>query len=77
MDIRRRFLSIFNKNTIDDYLTIEALEDGLTVSLSLNDCEYSIDGINNWKTVAAVTATEPINTGQTISFRGNLSPISN
>lgn len=77
MDIRRRFLSIFNKNTIDDYLTIEALEDDLTVSLSLNDCEYSIDGINNWKTVAAGTATEPINTGQTISFRGNLSPISN
>lgn len=29
---------------INDYLTIEALEDGLTASLSTNACEYCIDG---------------------------------
>ena len=25
------------------YLTVEALEDGLTASLSVNDCEYRVD----------------------------------
>ena len=57
-----------------NYLTIEALEDGLTASLSDNSCEYCVDGDGNWKTLAANTATESINTGQTLSFRGNLTP---
>lgn len=29
---------------MNNYLTIEALEDGLTVSLSTNACEYCVDG---------------------------------
>ena len=61
----------------DNYLTIEALQDGLTASLSVNSCEYCIDGDGNWKTLTADTATESINTGQTLSFRGNLIPTSN
>ena len=57
---------------INNYLTIEALEDGLTASLSENACEYCVDGDGNWITLAAGTATESINTGQTLSFRGKL-----
>ena len=60
----------------DNYLTIEALEDGLTASLSVNACEYCIDGDGNWKSLSAGTATESINTGHTLSFRGNLTPTS-
>ena len=57
-----------------DYLTIVALEDGLTAKLSLNACEYCVDGNGNWKTLPANTETETINAGQTLSFRGNLTP---
>ena len=57
-----------------DYLTIEANEDGLTASLFVNACEYCVDGNGNWKTLSAGTATESINSGQTLSFRGNLTP---
>ena len=42
------------------YLTIEALEDDLTVSLSLNDCEYCVDEDNNWKTLSVDTPTQLI-----------------
>lgn len=59
------------------YLTFEAIEDGLTASLSLNECEYCVDGDGNWKSLAADTATDVINSGQTLSFRGNLTPVSN
>ena len=59
---------------IDNYLTIEARENGLTASLSVNACEYCVDGDGNWKTLSAGTATESINSGQTLSFRGNLTP---
>lgn len=58
----------------DNYLTIEALEDGLTASLSRNACEYCVDGDGNWKSLAAGTATERINTGHTLSFRGEITP---
>jgi hypothetical protein len=61
----------------DNYLTIEALEDGLTASLSKNACEYCVDGDGNWKTLAAGITTESINNGQTLSFRGNLTPVYN
>ena len=59
---------------INNYLTIEALEDELTASLSLNTCEYCIDGDGVWKTLASNTYTPSINQGQVISFRGNLTP---
>lgn len=60
-----------------DYLTIVALEDGLTAKLSLNACEYCVDGDGYWKTLPADTETETISAGQTLSFRGNLTPTSN
>ena len=64
-----------NDNPIlDNYLTIVALEDGLTAKLSLNACEYCVDGDGNWKTLPADTETESINSGHTLSFRGNLTP---
>ena len=76
MDVRRRMLASSSDGpmNIDNYLTIEALEDGLTASLSTNACEYCVDGDGNWKSLAAGNATESINTGQTLSFRGNLKP---
>ena len=61
---------------ISGYLWIEALEDGLTVSLSRNACEYSLDGLA-WKSLAAATATEAINTGQLLVFRGKLTSATN
>ena len=61
---------------IENYLTIVALEDGLTAKLSRNACEYCVDGDGNWKALTANTNTEAINTGQTLSFRGNLTPAS-
>ena len=61
---------------IDNYLTIEALEDGLTAKLSTNACKYCIDGDGVWNTLAANTTTPSINQGQVISFRGNLTPSS-
>ena len=65
-----------NEGPIDiaNYLTIEALEDGLTASLSVNTCEYCVDGDGNWYTISAGTTTRSINIGQTLSFRGNLQP---
>lgn len=62
---------------IDKYLTIEAREDELTASLSVNACEYCVDGDGNWKSLAAGTATESITNGHTLSFRGNLTPVTN
>lgn len=60
---------------INNYLTIEALEDGLTASLSDNLCEYCVDGNGNWKSLEAGTATESINAGHRLSFRGNVIPV--
>lgn len=62
---------------IDNYLTVEALEDELTVSLSTNACEYCVDGDGNWKTLVANTTTESINSGHILSFKGNLTPVKN
>lgn len=58
----------------DGYLTINALEDGLTAKLSRNTIEYCIDSDDNWITLAANTETFPINAGQTLSFRGHIVP---
>ena len=72
--MRRRFINNIN-NEKNSYFAIEALEDSLTVSLSVNECEYSLDG-NTWNSLSAETNTPTINTGQTLSFRGNLTPTS-
>jgi hypothetical protein len=55
--------------TIHDYMTIEALEDGLTAKLSLNACEYCVDGSLDWVSLPKNTETIAVNAGQTISFR--------
>ena len=59
------------KINIDDYVTFEALENGFTFSLSRNSCEYCIDGDDNWITLSSGTTSNSINSGQTISIRGN------
>ena len=61
---------------IDNYLTIEALEDGLTAKLSTNAVEYCIDGSGLWVPLAANTETPAVNAGHTLSFRATLSPSS-
>lgn len=73
--MRRRFT--MNKGfteTFDfnNYLTIEALEDNLTATFT-NDVEYAIDG-DGWVKLASGSETQPINVGQTLSFRGELKP---
>lgn len=76
-EMRRNLLKAMNKTEppiTKDYLTIVALEDGLTAKLSINACEYCVDGDGNWKSLPADTETETINAGQTLSFRGNLTP---
>lgn len=74
MPMRRRFMSNAKLFDYSNYLTIVALEDGLTAKLSINACEYCVDGDGNWKTLNVNTDTESINTGQKLSFRGNLRP---
>lgn len=72
--MRRRFIQNSLKGfDFDNYLTIEALEDGLTVSMS-NTLEYCINGDNEWKVLSKNGFTESINTGEVISFRGKLFP---
>lgn len=60
-----------NTNTINinNYMTIEALEDGLTVTFSYNTLEYCVNGDGNWKILDGIM-NESINAGQTLSFRG-------
>ena len=65
--------TVYNEPLYKQYLTIEALEDGLTAKLSTNSCQYTLDGIT-WTTLAANTNTPSINKGQMIHFRGNLTP---
>ena len=83
MDIRRRggmcasAMSNMPKINLDDYVTFTALEDGLTVSLSRNACEYCVDGDGDWKSLSAGTATTSVNNGHTLSFRASLSGTSN
>lgn len=63
--------------TVSDYLTFEALEDGLQVRLDDTAMEYSIDGSSEWIRIDKNTLTPPINNGQTISFKANGVPKSN
>ena len=55
-----------------NYLTVEALEDGLIVT-SCNTLEYGIDG-QGWTKIHTRENTPSINAGQTISFRGEAIP---
>ena len=53
---------------MDNYCTITALEDDLTVSLSVNPCQYSLNG-TDWNELPANTTTPAINTGEKIYFK--------
>ena len=72
--MRRRFMSSKNMGTDASVpMYIEALTDNVTVSLSTNDVEYSLDG-NTWQTLSAGTTSPSINTGDCIYFKGTLTP---
>ena len=62
---------------IFSYLTIEALEDGLTAILDMTDdnepIEYCIDE-GEWITLKSGEKTQPINKGQKLSFKGERKP---
>lgn len=63
---------------IKNYMTIEALEDGLQASLNGNNIEYCVDGSNSWISLSSGVYTQSINAGQKLSFRGSgLIPASN
>lgn len=76
INFRRRMLmgaAHYNASfDFNNYLTIEALEDNLTVTFT-NTIEYTIDG-QEWIRLKAKNETQPINIGQTLSFRGELTP---
>ena len=67
--IHKGFTETFDFN---NYLTIEALEDNLTVAFT-NDIEYGIDG-KGWLKLKAFSKSQSINAGQTLSFRGEFTP---
>ena len=69
--IRRRFAYELGKvDDINNYLTVMALEDGLSVWYSL-DCYYAIDG-GFWNYLSAEENTPEIKAGQTISFKNEI-----
>ena len=53
---------------LNNYLTIEALEDNLTVSLSYNRCQYSLNG-TDWNELQANKQTRAISLGEKIYFK--------
>lgn len=79
MDRRRGILNAQNNKTVkpyDDYLTIVALEDGLTVNFAYNssitNCYYRIND-GNWTTLSSGVTTPSINTNSYISFKATWS----
>ena len=74
--MRRVVSNNSDKIGVDNYLTFVALEDGFQASLSVNACEYCVDGNGLWKLLPAGELTEPVKIGQTVSFRANLVPVS-
>lgn len=71
--MRRRFINNSKvKFDFNNYLSIEALEDGLIVIFS-NDLEYCIDG-NEWTPLKGGYTSPLLNKGQIISFRAELIP---
>ena len=66
---------IFRKKYELPYLTITALEDGLTVSFTTS-CQYSLNG-TDWNGLPANTITPAINTGEKIYFKAMSVPNGN
>lgn len=58
----------------NNYMAIYALEDGLQAKLSGNTVSYSIDEGATWTSLSSDTYTPTVNSGQTIMFKGNLTP---
>jgi len=75
---RRALLKINNaqKDYSTKYLTFEALEDAITFQFTKAGLSYSLDNGNSWTELSANTNTPAINVGNTISFKGELTPIS-
>lgn len=74
--LRRRLMNSRKEEELsytDKYLTIEALEDGVTVSFTNNGLEYCVDGDGNWMSLYEYEDVI-IDTGHTLHFRGNLVP---
>lgn len=73
-EFRRRLMmtSKKGKNPKTNYLTIEALEDGLTVRFT-NETSYSIDG-GEWVTLGKNVYSPLVNIGSKISFKAELVP---
>lgn len=55
------------------YLAFEALEDDLQVSITKSATQYSLDRVN-WIDLPAEELTKPINKGEKIWFRANITP---
>ena len=76
INFRRRMLmgaAHYNASfDLNNYLTIEALEDNLTVTFT-NTIEYTIDG-QEWIRLKKSSESQPVNIGQTLRFRGELLP---
>lgn len=70
--IRRRYLGT-NSININNYLTVEALSNNLSVTCT-RDIEFAIDG-RGWQTLLANTNSPAIKRGQTISFKAKYTPI--
>ena len=60
----------------NQYLTFTALQTG-TFKLTTNAVEYSLNGGSTWATLTANTNSPTVNAGETIMWRGTLSPASN
>lgn len=67
--MRRRFSSYKGSFDYSDYMTIEALVDGVTVIMP-RDVEYNMG--KGWVAIASGVSTPILNKGQYISFRGYL-----
>ena len=65
---------VWELGNVEDYCTIEALEDGLTVSFS-NTVKYSTN-CKIWKTLEANTISKEFKSGQKLYFKANLTPTS-
>lgn len=77
--MRRRALTAGTSQkrmNLENYLTIEALANGMTVKLNTADCEYCIDGSGTWIPLAGGSASPSLLKAQKISFRGNIKPSS-
>ena len=59
--------------TPNTYTYIEAIEDDLTVSFT-NPLQYSLD-LETWENLDSNNLTPPINTGEKIYFKANITPV--